>query len=136
VHETPCGHDSDQQTYQIIGAAMAVHTELGCGFLEAVYSEPFGIELAARRIPFESNVKCPIVYKGRTLAVYYRVDFICYGEIIVELKALSGIGPLEVAQAINYLRASNRTRALILNFGARSLQYTRVIWTPRTTSRE
>jgi GxxExxY protein len=119
---------SDAQTFQIIGAAMDVHRELGCGFLEQVYREPFGIELTSRRVPFATEVSCPIVYKGRALAVSYRVDFICFGEVVVELKALSAIGPNEVSQAINYLRAAKLSRALVLNFGARSLQYRRVVW--------
>ena len=119
---------SDPQTYQIIGAAMEVHTVLGCGFLEQVYHEPFCIELAARRIPFTREVRFPIVYKGQQMPVAYRCDFVCYGSVIVELKALGSIGPLEESQAINYLRAANLSRALVINFGARSLQHKRVVW--------
>jgi GxxExxY protein len=118
----------DPQTYGIIGASMDVHTELGCGFHERVYREPFALELAARHVPFEREVKFPIRYKGRIMPVAYRVDFICYREILVELKALQTIGPTEEAQVINYLRASNLKRALVINFGGRSLQFKRLVW--------
>jgi GxxExxY protein len=119
----------DSQTYDIIGCAMEVHCEKGCGFLEPVYQQCFAIELRTRKIPFEQQVKLPIIYKGTPLPLRYRVDFICYGEVLVELKALATIGPIEDAQVINYLRAAKLERALLLNFGARSLQYKRLVWT-------
>ena len=121
----------DAQTYEIIGAAMDVYNELGCGFLEGVYREPFGIELARRGVPFGQEVSLPIDYKGHRLKIGYRVDFICWGEVVIELKALHAIGPIEMAQALNYLRAARLNRALILNFGARSLQFKRVVWNYR-----
>jgi GxxExxY protein len=121
----------DAQTYEIIGAAMDVYNELGCGFLEGVYREPFAIELVRRGVPFKEEVSLPIDYKGQRLRVSYRVDFICWGEIVIELKALHAIGPLEMAQALNYLRAAGLHRALVLNFGARSFQFKRVVWNYR-----
>lgn len=117
----------DPQTYAIIGAAMAVHRELGCGFLEAVSREAFTIELEERRIPFAREVRLPVRYRDRVLPLSYTVDFICYGEILVELKALHAIGPIEVAQVINYLRVAGRSRGLLLNFGAPSLQHRRLV---------
>ena len=119
----------DPQTYAIIGAAMEVHRELGCGFLEPVYREPLAIELRAREVPFEREVGLPIVYKGQRLPLGYRADFICFGEVLVELKALGQIGAVEDAQVINYLRAARLERGLLINFGARSLQYRRLVWT-------
>ncbi len=118
---------SDAETFAIIGAAMEVHRELGCGFHERVYRYPFSIELTARGIPHVPEVKFPIVYKGKQLPIAYRVDFVCFDAIIVELKALPAIGPLEHSQMINYLKASKRERGLVLNFGARSLQHKRVV---------
>ena len=109
----------DPQTYEIIGAGMAVHRELGCGFLEAVNREAFTIELEQRGIPFVREARLPVRYRSRLLTVYYQVDFICFGEILVELKALHAIGPVEQAQLINYLRAAHRSRGLLLNFGFR-----------------
>ena len=82
----------DPQTYKIIGAAMAVHRALGCGFLEAVSREAFTIELEERGIPFVREARLPVRYRDRVLSLFYTVDFICYGEILVELKALHAIG--------------------------------------------
>ena len=118
----------DPQTYEIIGAAMDVHREMGCGFHERAYRDPFMIELSARKIPFVREVRFAVIYKKQVMPVSYRVDFICYGEVLVEIKALHAIGPIEHAQVINYLRAANLRRALLLNFGARSLQYKRIVF--------
>jgi GxxExxY protein len=117
----------DPQTYKIIGAAMAVHRELGCGFLEAVSREAFAIELQERGIPFVREARLPVRYHNRVLPLSYTVDFICYDEILVELKALRAIGPIEVAQVINYLRIAGRSRGLLLNFGNTSLQHQRLV---------
>lgn len=120
--------EPDPQTYQIIGAAMEVHRELGCGFSEPVYYEPFEIEMHARQIRFERDVELPIVYKGRRMRKTYRVDYICFGAVVVEIKALSMIGAMEEAQLINYMRAAEQERGLLINFGTRSLQYKRRVW--------
>jgi GxxExxY protein len=117
----------DPQTYEIIGAGMAVHRELGCGFLEHVNREAFTIELEQRGIPFVREAPLPVRYRHRLLPVFYKVDFICYGEILVELKALQVIGPIEQAQLINYLRVAHRSRGLLLNFGAPSFQHRRIV---------
>jgi GxxExxY protein len=117
----------DPQTYKIIGAAMAVHRELGCGFLEAVSREALAIELQERGIPFVPEARLQVRYRNRILPVFYTVDFICYDEVLVELKALRTIGPTEEAQLINYLRVARRRRGLLLNFGATSLQHKRFV---------
>lgn len=119
--------ERDPQTFAIIGAAMEVHNQLGHGFLEAVYQEALAKELTARRIPFAREAELVISYKGEPLACRYRADFICYGEVIVELKALSAIGGPEEAQVINYLKATGYQRALLINFGAPSLKYKRMV---------
>lgn len=121
----------DERTYAIIGAAMEVHSTLGHGFLEAVYQEALALELTARGIPFEKEVSIPIRYKGQQLGTPYRADFVCYGCIIVELKALASIGGLEEAQVIHYLKATGYELALLLNFGAPRLQQKRIILTNR-----
>ena len=114
--------ENDPETYAIIGAAIEVHNQLGAGFLEAVYQEALAFEFAQRGIPCLREVEIPIVYKGRTLACAYRADFICYGRVIVELKAISELTPKEHAQVINYLRATSFSRALLFNFAATRLQ--------------
>lgn len=118
---------SDRETYAIIGAAMAVHSALGCGFLEAVYRAALAIELDARCVPFASEVHLPITYRDTVLPLHYRVDFLCYGSVLVEVKASDGLTSIDEAQIINYLKASSHERGLLLNFGGRSLQHKRVV---------
>ena len=106
---------------------MEVHKQLGCGFLEPVYQEALAIEFSKRRVPFSREVKLPVFYKDMRLNTPYRVDFICFDEVAVELKALAQLSGTEEAQLINYLKASGREIGLLLNFGARSLTYRRFI---------
>jgi GxxExxY protein len=117
----------DPQTYAIIGAALEVHRVLGCGFLEAVYQEALEREFLRRGIPFRREVELPIVYKGERLNATYKSDFICYDDVIVELKALDQLGGKEKAQVINYLKASGHGRGLLLNFGAIRLENERLV---------
>jgi GxxExxY protein len=120
--------ERDPQTYAIIGAAMEIHRQLGHGFLEAVYQDAAVIEFPLRKIPFENEVSLPIRYKDTLLPSHYRADFICFSEIIVEFKALSRLSSVEEAQLLNYLKATDLKRGLLINFGAPSLQYKRMVW--------
>jgi GxxExxY protein len=119
--------NDDPETYAIIGAAMEVHRTLGPGFLEAVYQQALMMELTARKIPFEREKPLLIQYKGTMLDCAYRADFVCFGQIIVELKAISMITANELAQVINYMRATGLQKALLLNFGELSLKWKRMI---------
>lgn len=117
----------DPRTYSVVGAAMEVHRVLGCGFLEAVYQEALEIELEARGVPFRRQVELPVRYKGRLLNKIYVADLITHETVIVELKALARFSGTEEAQVINYLKATGLETGLLLNFGARSLEYKRFI---------
>ena len=117
----------DQRTYAIIGAAMEVHRELGSGFLEAVYHEALAIEMTSRNIQFVQEVELPVIYKGQQLATSYRADFICFDNVIVEIKALGELKTLQEAQILNYLKATGLGVGLLINFGAESLQYKRFV---------
>ncbi len=118
----------DPKTYKIIGAAMEVHQTLGCGFLEAVYQEALAIEFALQKIPFQKEVELPVRYKDQILSTSYRADFICFEDIIAELKAVNALSGQEEAQLINYLKATGLKTGLLLNFGAESLEYKRFVF--------
>ena len=121
--------ERDPRTYAIIGASLDVHRELGCGFLEGVYQEALAIELSVRAIPYRREAELPVQYKGKTLGASYRPDFICYDSVVVELKALARLSGVEGAQAINYMKAGGFPVALLLNFGAKSLEHRRLVFT-------
>ena len=121
-------NDKDDQTFAIIGAAMAVHRELGSGFLEAVYQEAMERELRFLQIPHERERQLRINYRGNLLTTFYKADFVCFGSILVELKALSQLTSKEESQVINYLKASKLQKALLINFGASSLQHKRLVY--------
>ncbi|MBN2728020.1 MAG: GxxExxY protein [Bacteroidales bacterium] len=119
--------DFKNETYQIIGAAMEVHSVLGSGFLEGVYHDALMIEFGKRKIPFQHEVILPIEYKGVKLNRNYTADFICYDNIIVEIKALSEISMELYGQILNYLKASGFTVGLLVNFGNKSLEHRRLV---------
>src|SRR4030042_1892490 len=119
---------TDERTYKIIGAAIEVHKELGCGFLEAVYQEALEREFMVQGIPFESQPYVEIKYKGKALDKKYQPDFICYSEVIVEIKAVSDMTGLEEAQIINYLKATGLKIGLLINFGASCIGHKRFVY--------
>lgn len=127
----PMAEESDPDTYAIIGAAIEVHRWYGPGCLEAVYHKALGIELRRQGIPFRREVPFPLAYKGEDLGMAYRADLVC-GDVLVELKATSGLAEHDVAQVIHYLRSSGLSRGLLLNFGLPILQKKRVVlaWEP------
>lgn len=107
-----------QEVYQFIGAAIEVHSILGSGFAEAVYHEALLLECTWRNIPFVSEKPLTIIYKGTMLQKYYVPDLICYDKIVVELKALTELTDKEVAQVLNYLKATGFHLGLLINFGS------------------
>jgi GxxExxY protein len=126
----------DPETYAIIGAAMRVHRELGCGFLEAVYHEALRLALEADGVPCRSEVPFRIQFGGQPLRTLYRADLVCFDDVLVELKALRALGGVESAQVLNYLKASGLARALLLNFGAPRLEYRRLVSSPQISQIE
>lgn len=116
-----------QESYKIIGAAMTVHRELGCGFLEAVYAEALEIELAKKKIPFEREKLLTNSYAGQELNKKYIADFVCYDKIIIELKAIKEFDDIHLSQVFNNLKATGFKLGLLINFGAESLEYRRIV---------
>ena len=106
-----------KESYAINGAAMEVYNQLSHGFLEPVYQEAFEKELILRKIPYEREKELTISYKGQVLRQTYRADFICYGKIIVELKALSELKEVHRSQVYNYLCATGFELGILVNFG-------------------
>lgn len=124
----------DPETYAVIGAAMQVHKELGHGFLEPIYQSALEKEFMHRGVPYERELSIPVRYRGELLDVGYRADFACFDSVIVELKALRTLSGAEEAQLINYLKATNMNRGLLLNFGATKLQYKRLVFNLRSSA--
>ena len=111
-----------KESYEIIGAAMKVHSILGPGFTEKVYQEAFALELSECHIPFQREVAIHASYKGVVLEGTFVPDFICYDKIIVELKAVSELEDIHRSQAINYAKVAGYKLAILINFGESSLK--------------
>ncbi|MBU0577995.1 GxxExxY protein [Patescibacteria group bacterium] len=112
-------------TKKIIGAAMKVHSDLGNGFQEVVYQRALALEFTEYGLSYSREHEMSICYRGYTVGTR-RVDFLIEGCIMVELKAITEIEDVHLAQAINYLEAYNLETGLLINFGSRSLQFKRV----------
>ena len=123
-----------ERTYEIIGAAMEVHRRLGHGFAEPVYQHALAAEFDYRQIPYVRECELPVFYRESRLPISYRADFLCYSNIIVELKALEQVGDAARSQVMNYLKATGLARGLLLNFGSAKLDYKRILWAPHLSS--
>ena len=115
------------ESYSIIGACMKVHSELGPGFLEAVYQEALEKEFIRQNIPFLRQPKLSLFYNGEELKKYYIADFICFDTIILELKAIQLLTETNIRQLQNSLKASNQRLGLLITFGGQSLTYKRIL---------
>ena len=113
-------------TRKIIGAAMKVHSTLGNGFQEVIYQRALAIEIAKQGLSFQRELEMQIYYDGQEIGTR-RVDFLVEDKVMVELKAVSKLEDVHLAQAINYLEAYKLEVGLLLNFGAKSLEYRRVV---------
>jgi GxxExxY protein len=116
-----------EKSYKIVGACMDVHKKLGPGFLESVYSEALEIEFQRADIPYEKEKKLPVLYEGKPLKKYFRADYVCYGSIIIELKATKYSVDADIKQTLNNIKATNYKLGILINFGTPSLTYKRVI---------
>lgn len=118
-----------KESYAIIGACFEVYNENGCGFLEPVC---LGIESDHQRIPAISKLSLTLSYRGRILIQTYEPDYVCFGKIIVELKAVSSLADEHRAQLLNYLHATGFELGLLVNFGHYpKLEYERIAKTQR-----
>ncbi len=115
-----------KESYNIVGAAMKVQAELGCGFVEKVYQDALAVQFQQDSIPFQREVELHVLYDGVTLSSTFKPDFICYDRIIVELKAVKELDDMHRAQALNYAKVAGCRLALLLNFGDLRLVYERL----------
>ena len=118
--------EKDELTGKIINACMEVHNELGNGFLEPVYQEALEEEFKIQGISYVREKLLPVMYKGKQLKKEYYADFVCYDDIIVELKAVSVLSKPHKAQVLNYLNAANKEIGLLINFGETKLKWERL----------
>lgn len=113
----------EQESKLLLGLALQLHREMGCGFKEKVYQDAFEILLQENNVPYEREKHISLVFHGRQLQHDFYYDFLCFGKIGVEMKALSELTGEDDAQIINYLHVSNHKLGLLLNFGKKSLEY-------------
>jgi len=111
---------ADDLTEKIIGAAMEVHKELGPGLLESIYEEALCYEFDLQGIQYERQVPADVIYKGHVIKGQ-RLDLLVEKEVVVEIKSISKLPDIAVAQTISYLKATNLKRGLIINFGEKRL---------------
>ena len=108
----------EEETYAIRGAVFEVYREMGCGFLEPVYQECLELEFNRRDVPYVAKEELRLSYKGDVLRQLYKPDFLCFGKIVVELKAVKQLVPEHEAQLLNYLKATGMKVGLLVNFGS------------------
>ena len=106
----------DNECYRIRGALYEVYTILGTGFSEEVYQEALEKEFQLRDVSFEAQVPLKVIYKGEPLSKTYKADLVCFGKIIIELKAVKLLLPEHEAQLINYLKATKMKLGFLVNF--------------------
>lgn len=116
-----------EESYKIIGICMNIHSTLGNGFLEAVYCEVLEKEFVKNNIPYKREVKLDLFFNGEKLDKKYKADFICFDNIILEIKVVSFIHENFTKQTLNYLKATDKKLGLLINFGEKSLKYKRII---------
>lgn len=116
-----------EESYKIRGALYAVYNELGCGYLERVYQDALEVEFRLQNIPYEREKAIQVTYKGKPLGEPYRADFVCYGKIIVELKAVAELLGVHRAQVVHYLKATKMKLGFLVNFGEENINIERFV---------
>jgi GxxExxY protein len=116
------------ESYQITGKCMEVHNELGHGFLEVVYKDALELLFQQSGIIFEREKEYEVYFKGILLPHKFYADFVVFDKIIFEVKAVSNLTDMHIAQTINYLKASENRLGLLVNFGKGSLEYKRLVF--------
>ena len=117
----------EEETYQILGACIQVHKQLGRGFSESIYREALAKALSNSEIPFEQDKKLPVFYKGHPLSQHVVADFVCFDKIILEIKALERLHEDLKQQVLQFLKVTNLDISYIINFGEKSLTWKRYI---------
>ncbi len=116
-----------EEVFKLVGFCMEIHRELGKGHDEVIYKDAFVIDLQRGAIPFSRELKFEISYKGVVLPHHYRADFVVWNKILFEAKAVERLTDAHVKQVMNYLAASKLEVGLLVNFGADSLEWKRVV---------
>ena len=116
-----------QESYKILGAIYEVHKRLGIGLFEKAYQEALEKELRFQGIPFEREKRYDLYYRGEKMETFYIADFVCYGKIIVELKAVSELTDAHKAQVRNYLSITQYKLGILVNFNEQYLKPVRVL---------
>ncbi|MEX0996009.1 MAG: GxxExxY protein [Flavobacteriaceae bacterium] len=116
-----------EESFKIIGICMKIHSTMGKGFLESVYSEIIEKEFITNKIPYEREMKLELYYEDTKLNKYFKADFVCYDDIILEIKSVQFLNKVFTKQLFNYLKATNKKLGILINFGEDSLTYKRII---------
>lgn len=119
-------YNNCSDTHKIIGCFYNVHNKLGSGFLEKVYQEALALEFTKNKVPFKREKSLVIYYENQPLNCKYIADFICYNNIIIEVKAVTELVPSHYSQILNYLKATNSNLGLLVNFGSNRVEIKRV----------
>ena len=118
------------ESYAIMGACFEVYKDKGCGFVEPVYQECLSIELRYKGIPFIEQQQLDLFYREQKLVHIYKPDFVCFGKIIIEIKAVNKLSDEHRAQVMNYLKATGFELGLLINFGHfPKIEYERIVST-------
>ena len=119
---SPLDDELEQLVQQVIGSCLTVHSSLGPGLMEVVYTGATCVELAHRSIPFEREKLLPVMYRGNVLC-HQRVDILVDRRVVVEVKSVDRLHPIHIAQTVNYVRLTGTRVGLIVNFNTERLRY-------------